>query len=86
MKTYEINYPDENGNNVTERLTEEQILESYFPSWADAMVCRGKMQFISAEACIEDWVDCHHAVEVTSDITEPQTLVEEANLFLSWFQ
>jgi len=68
MKLYEIAYPDENNKDVTEILTEDEILASYWNYWKERMESVGKHDEISREKCIEDWCVIHWAVEANVPI------------------
>ena len=68
MKTYEISYLDENNNDVIERLTEDQILETYWDYWCKRMYEAGKdPEVYTFQDCIDDWIVVHWAVEVKDD-------------------
>jgi hypothetical protein len=68
MKTYEISYLDENNNDVTERLTEDQILETYWDYWCKRMYEAGKDPEVHTfQNCIDDWIVVHWAVEVKKE-------------------
>lgn len=64
MKLYEIGYPDENGNDIVEILTEDEVLSSYWDYWTTRMREVGREHLISKERCIEDWVTIHWAMEI----------------------
>jgi hypothetical protein len=64
MILYEIAYPDEEGNDVVEVLTEEEILSYYYPYWKERMESVGRHELISRERCLEDWVTIHWAMEI----------------------
>lgn len=42
-------------------LSEDEILRQYYPIWRDSMIAIGKVDQISEENCIEDWVVTHWA-------------------------
>ncbi len=64
MKLYEIAYPDENGDDITEILTEDEIISYYYPYWSTKMLMNCPTEPISRERCIEDWCIVHWAVEI----------------------
>lgn len=64
MKIYEIAYPDENNNDIVERLTEDQIIEQYYTYWSTKMIQNCPNEPITRERCIEDWVTVHWAIEI----------------------
>ena len=61
MKYWTICYPGEHGQHVQETFSEYQILQSYFDYWYGQMRKVGKLDEISIENCIEDWVCGHWA-------------------------
>lgn len=63
MRLFEIAYPTEDGDTV-EILTEEEVLQSYYPYWCDRMKEVGKEELISKELCLEDWICLHWALEI----------------------
>jgi|AntDeeMinimDraft_6_1070357.scaffolds.fasta_scaffold07717_1 hypothetical protein len=63
MKHYKICYPDDEGNNVDEILSERDIIKQYFDFWSRRMSAVGKEHLISYENCIEDWVVVNWAEE-----------------------
>lgn len=46
--------------------SEEEILQSYYPSWCDRMRAIHKADLISDQLCIEDFVAVHWAWDATS--------------------
>jgi hypothetical protein len=64
MKYYQISFPGEHGQDVTETWSEDQIIDSYFRYWATKMIECGRGDQVSREACIEDWKVVHWAGEV----------------------
>jgi hypothetical protein len=64
MKLYEIAYPDDKGNDIVERLTEDEIIEQYYTYWSTKMIQNCPNEPITRERCIEDWVTIHWAIEV----------------------
>jgi hypothetical protein len=64
MKLYEISYPDENGNDVVEVLTEDEIIASYYTYWSTKMLQNCPNEPITRERCIEDWCIVHWASEI----------------------
>jgi hypothetical protein len=67
MKLYEIAYPIDGGD-VTEILTEDEIIASYWKYWSGKMKEIGKEVDATREKCIEDWCVIHWAVEVNVPI------------------
>ena len=55
---------------ITMIWSEQDILESYWPWWKNAMVAKyGEgHELITEQACIEDFVVCHWAVEVNDEL------------------
>lgn len=73
MRKFEIHYPDANGNDVTEILSENDIFAQYFPYWYEKM-CekygdREVAMNYSWKDCLEDWIVVNWAVEVTNERT-----------------
>lgn len=64
MTLYEIIYPDEDNNTITEILTKEEILSSYWDYWTSRMSSVGREHLISEERCIEDWCVIHWASKI----------------------
>ena len=64
MKYYEIVFPGEYGQHVTEIWSEDQIIKAYYKYWSTKMIEAGKGDDISRERCIEDWCTVHWAIEV----------------------
>jgi len=50
-----------------ETYTIPEILDEYFPSWAEAMIEGGQGNFVDEESCIRDWVLLHDAWESDSE-------------------
>lgn len=50
-------------------MTEQEILDEYYPYWQERMWKVGKADLISPQNCIEDWVVVHWA--------SPDPLVKE---------
>jgi hypothetical protein len=63
MRLFEIAYPTEDGD-ITEILTEEEVIQQYFPYWSSKMKEVGKEDLINKESCIEDWCIVHWASEI----------------------
>jgi hypothetical protein len=61
MKLYQIHYPDEHNNPITEILTEEEILAEYWEYWKGKMESVGKFDLITKENCLDDWMILHWA-------------------------
>lgn len=68
MKYYTIQYPDENDINVTETLSEDQIIALYWDYWYNNMCQALGKDVVDSEYtkqdCIQDWCIIHWAVEV----------------------
>lgn len=64
MKCYEIAYPDEDGNDIVEVLTEDEIITQYYTYWSTKMIQNCPGAAITRERCIEDWCVVHWATEV----------------------
>lgn len=65
MKYYTICYPDEYNNTVWETLSEQQIIDQYWPYWSQKMIEKyGEDVFVdtfSNQDCIDDWCVVHWA-------------------------
>lgn len=55
--------PGENGGVVYTTMTEQEIIDRFFPYWSEQMERVGKADLISKEACIEDWIVVHWAAK-----------------------
>lgn len=64
MKKYQYVEPGRNDETVYTTITEEEIIEHYFPVWSQGMKRIGKENQISRERCIEDFCTIHWAHEV----------------------
>lgn len=71
MKYYTISYPDENDNDVTETLSEKEIVEQFWHYWYGKMCEKFGKEHVDAnytvQDCIDDWVVVHWAVESTNE-------------------
>jgi len=67
MKLYEIAYPTEDGD-VTEILTEDEIISQYYTYWSTKMIQNCPNELITRERCIEDWCIVHWAIEIAIPI------------------
>ena len=67
QKLYEYLEPDDAGNTVYVRMTEEDILASFWDWWKEKMVNKyGEgHELITEETCIEDWkvINCAYEIE-----------------------
>ena len=67
MKYWCINYPDEQGNDTVETLSEREIIEQYWKHWYGKMCEKFGKEHVdenySPQDCIDDWVVCHWAWE-----------------------
>lgn len=74
MKYYTIAYPGASGKHVIETLSEDEIIEQYYPYWESRMIEKyGQEEFDktwSKKDCIDDWVVIHWATESTLDEIE----------------
>lgn len=65
MKYWSIGYPDENGNDVVETLSEKEILDQYWNYWYNRMCEKFGKEHVDADYtkqdCIDDWVVVHWA-------------------------
>jgi hypothetical protein len=58
------NEPGDDGQNVVQEITDDEIIRTYFPYWSDQMRKVGKSAQISPNACLEDFMAVHWAWEV----------------------
>ena len=69
MKYWSMSYPDDDGNDMVETLSEDEIIAQYYPYWSGRMIEKyGQEEFDktwSKKECIEDWVVVHWAWEST---------------------
>ena len=67
MKYQTISYPDEDGNDITETLSEAEILRDYWDYWYGKMCEKFGKEHVDAnftrQDCIDDWIVVHWAVE-----------------------
>ena len=67
MKYWTIAYPDENGEDVVETLSEKEIIEHYWHYWYGRMCDKFGKEHVDAtytiQDCIDDWTVVHWAVE-----------------------
>jgi len=68
MRYFQIQYPDENDNNIVEALSEEDIRRDYFPFWYEKMCAKFGKEYVDKnytfEDCLGDWKVVHWAIEV----------------------
>ena len=64
MKYYEINFPGESGQHVTEIWSEEQILNAFYRHWCAKMIQNNPGSSLDRSDCIDDWCSDHWAVEI----------------------
>lgn len=66
MKHYTISYLSESNEDVTEILSEDQIIESYWNYWSKKMIEKFGENHpeITRENCINDWIVVHWATPV----------------------
>ena len=71
MRYYQIAYPDKDGKDVIEVLSEEDIRKEYWPYWYGRMCDKYEQAYVDQnytfEDCLMDWCIVHWAVEVTND-------------------
>ena len=69
MKYWTIAYPDREGNDVVETLSEDEILKEYWGYWYGRMCDKYGKEYVDAnytkQDCIDDWTVVHWAVEST---------------------
>lgn len=67
MKYWTISYPDEDGNDITETLSEAEIFDQYWNYWYGKMCEKFGKEYVDAnytkQDCIDDWVIVHWAIE-----------------------
>ena len=67
MRYWSFACPDENGKDVVETLSEDEIIEDYYPYWEKKMIEKyGQEEFDktwSKKECIEDFIVIHWAWE-----------------------
>ena len=66
MRRYQFNEYSEETSNLVVEMTEEEILEQYWPFWSKKMEEKygPSHELITTENCIEDWMVTHLAWEV----------------------
>lgn len=70
MRKFLICYPGDNDEPIEEILTEQDIIEQYYPYWSSKMIEKyGLKVFYTAfspaqEYCIQDWMTIHWAKEL----------------------
>ena len=67
MRYWSICYPGDNGEDVVETLSADDIRKQYYPYWYEKMCKKFGKDHVDAnycfEDCLEDWVIVHWAVE-----------------------
>ena len=67
MRYWTIAYPDENGNDVVETLSDDEIIKQYWDYWYGRMCDKFGKEYVDAnyskQDCIDDWTVVHWAVE-----------------------
>lgn len=67
MRYWTICYPGDNGDIVYETLSDDDIIEQYFPFWWGKMIEKFGLEECeknwSKKECIDDWVTIHWATE-----------------------
>ena len=56
--------PGENNEPIEHIVSDDTILDTYYPWWIEQMKKAGKERLISAQNCIDDWVVVHWAERV----------------------
>ena len=68
MNYYLISYPGDDGENIDEVLSEEDIRRDYWPHWYERMCKRFGKDVVDRDYCFQDcvdyWVIVHWAVKV----------------------
>ena len=68
MKFWTIVYPvDEHLNYKIDAYSEEDIITEYWTYWWGRMIEIGKVDLITKENCIDDWVVVNWANEITEE-------------------
>lgn len=49
-------------------MSDKAILANYYDYWRGKMIGAHKQDLISEEACIQDWVTIHWAMEATEEV------------------
>lgn len=67
MRYWTIAYPDENGNDVVETLSDDEIIKQYWDYWYGRMCDKFGKEHVDTnyckQDCIDDWTIVHWAVE-----------------------
>lgn len=67
MKLWTVHYPDDNGKDITETLSEDDILNKYWDYWYDKMCNKFGKDIVDSnytkQDCIDDWIVINWAVE-----------------------
>lgn len=67
MRYWTIAYPDRDGTDVIETLSEDEILKEYWDYWYGRMCEKFGKEYVDAnyskQDCIDDWTVVHWAVE-----------------------
>jgi hypothetical protein len=68
MNYYQIYYPGDNNEPITEVLTDDDIREQYYPHWYAKMCQKFGKDHVDAnysfQDCVDDWVIVHWATKV----------------------
>lgn len=69
MKLWTVDYPDDNGNNVKETISEDEILKQYWNYWYEKMCAKYGRDIVDTnytkQDCIDDWVTINWAYETS---------------------
>jgi len=49
-------------------LSEDEIIDEYYPFWQERLKSQGKDYLISYDNCIEDWKVIHYAFEIPENL------------------
>lgn len=67
MRYWTIAYPDIDGKDCTETLSDEEILKEYWDYWYGKMCAKFGKEHVDSNYskldCIDDWVIVHWAIE-----------------------
>lgn len=71
MKLWTVHFPNDKGDDVTETLSEDQILNEYWDYWYDKMCEKFGKDIVDSnytkQDCIDDWVIVNWAFESTDN-------------------
>lgn len=67
MKHFAYVEPGPDNEPITTVMSEQEILDSYYPYWQEQMRKVGKADLISEAFCLEDWIAVNWAAEVDEE-------------------